>query len=187
MESIQVLVLLSGPIAVGKTSVRNELLSGFGFDYVRSSGYLQEMLAGQGQIGDRRSLQDFGDSLDVETDYRWVLDRVAMPAFDAAPEQRRWLVDAVRKLRQVEHFRQALGPVVMHVHLSAAEDVLQRRYAARMQPGVEAVPYSTAVQHPNEVASRQLIEVADLVLDTGESTPTQVAFEIAKAARIVLK
>lgn len=184
MGSIESLVLLSGPIAVGKTSVRQALLASYGYDHVRSSAYLVE-LAGKLSEGETRtSLQDLGDRLDKETDYRWVLDQVARPAFAAHPCKLRWLVDAVRKRRQVEHFREAFGARVLHVHLNAPEDVLQQRYAARVATAKEITPYGVAIQHENEAASRDLIHVADLTLDTSVATPQELARKVAAIAEL---
>ena len=180
--SIKSLVLLSGPIAVGKTSVREELLAKHGYNYVRSSGYLIDLAGKQGRGEARTSLQDLGDRLDMETDYRWVLDEVARPAFAAHPDKFHWLVDAVRKRRQVEHFREAFGPRVLHVYLNAQEEVLQQRYAARLASDKDATPYDIAIRHENEVASRDLIHIADLVLDAGVASPQELAREIVVAA-----
>ena len=61
---------------------------------------------------DRLILQDLGDSLDVATDYRWLIDDFARPAIELNPDQGRWIVDAVRKTRQIQHFREAFGDAV---------------------------------------------------------------------------
>ncbi|MGH6648034.1 AAA family ATPase [Aquabacterium sp.] len=180
MAKLEALVLLSGPIAVGKTSVRDELLSTYGFDYVRSSAFLKALAEEQGQSDQRASLQDLGDRLDLETDYRWVLDNVARPGIAASPDQKHWLVDAVRKKRQVEHFREAYGARVLHVHLDAPEIVLQQRYASRSSSIRDLTPYQSAVQHENEVASRSLIEIADHVFDTSALTSQEIAEAIVK-------
>jgi hypothetical protein len=180
--SIESLVLLSGPIAVGKTSVRQELLAAHGYDQVRSSAYLVDLAGKLGESLARTSLQDLGDRLDRDTDYRWVLDEVALPAFAATPSKRRWLVDAVRKRRQVGHFRQAFGSLVLHVHLNAPEDVLRERYCARLPSARDATPYDVAARHENEVASRDLIFIADLVLDASIANPQELAQKIAMSA-----
>lgn len=182
MGSVESLVLLSGPIAVGKTSVREELLAKHGYNYVRSSGYLMDLASKRGQGEARTSLQDLGDRLDMETDYRWVLDEVARPAIAAHPDKLRWLVDAVRKRRQVEHFREGFGPSVLHVHLNAPEEVLRQRYAARLISAKDATQYDVAIRHENEVASRDLIHIANLVLDASVANPQELAREIVLAA-----
>jgi len=45
------------------------------------------------------------------------------------------IVDAVRISAQVEKFRAAFGPAVVHVHLWASEGTLQKRFEARKQQG----------------------------------------------------
>lgn len=173
MASIDMLVLLSGPVAVGKTTLRQVLMTTHQFDYVRSSGYLKQIAAQRSLTGERIGLQDLGDELDRLTDYRWLLDEVVRPGFAASPGQRRWLIDAVRKHRQVEHFRAAYGDAVLHLHLHASEAVLRRRYAERD----EVTPYDVAIQHDNEIASRSLAGIADLIIDM-DATPIEQAAQL---------
>jgi adenylosuccinate synthase len=145
-----------------------------GFDYVRSSGYLKQLAEQRSIGGERTSLQDLGDELDRKTDYLWLLEEVAKPGFSASPEQRRWIVDAVRKHRQVEHFRAAYGDAILHVHLNASEEVLRRRYAERK----DATPYDVVIRHENEIASRSLVTIADLVIDTELVSSEEAAKQI---------
>jgi dephospho-CoA kinase len=176
MASLERLVLLGGPVAVGKTTLRQALMSLHGFDHIRSSGYLKQLAEQRSLSLARTSLQDLGDELDRQTDYLWLLEEVARPGFAASPERRKWLVDAVRKHRQVQHFRSAYRQATFHVHLTASEEVLRERYAERR----DATPYEIAVQHENEVASRSLIAIADLVIDTGSTSAEQAASQIAE-------
>lgn len=178
MASLEMLVLLSGPVAVGKTTLRQALMASHGFEQVRSSAYLKQLAEQRSLAGERTGLQDLGDELDRLTDYRWLLDEVAKPGLAALPEQRRWLVDAVRKHRQVEHFRAAYGDAVLHVHLNASEEVLRRRYAERR----DATTYDAAIRHDNEIASRSLIEIADFVIDTGSTSAEEGAQQIIARA-----
>lgn len=86
------------------------------------------------------------------------------PALRAAPEQMRWLFDAVRKERQVDHFRSTYGRAVFHVHLTADEKTLKLRYDARAASICDTTPYEQAVVHDNERCARRLVNYADLVL-----------------------
>ena len=168
---MQSIVLLSGPVAVGKTTLRDVLAASYGFDCVRSSPYLIQLAAERGIGTTRTELQDLGDQLDRSTDFRWVVDQVAIQAFRLRWEQNRWLVDAVRKQRQVDHFRSAFDGAVLHVHLTACEDVLRARFDGRLKAENSNVdgqtPYEVAIQHDNEMQARRLIESADLVVDLG--------------------
>lgn len=158
------LLLLSGAIGVGKTTVANHLCKQHGFVALSSGDYLRKRAMELGRPQGRRDLQDLGDLLDEETNYSWIVDQVALPLFDSNPNQCNWLLDAVRKPSQIEHFRRHLGGQVRHVHLTADSESLRSRYAARERPGDHS--YSSSVDHPNEIASRSLENHANLVVDT---------------------
>jgi adenylosuccinate synthase len=159
MKSI---VLLSGPIAVGKSSVAKELVSAHGFRVLRTSPFLLKVAADRSLKGDRAGLQDLGDGLDRDTDFRWVIDDVAAPALVAEPDVEYWLLDSARKKRQVDHFRARFGNAVLHVHLTAAEDVLEARYESRRTRLVRLPSYASAIAHPNEVSTPAVNHTANL-------------------------
>ncbi|WP_284620640.1 AAA family ATPase [Aquabacterium humicola] len=171
-------VLLSGPIGVGKTSVRDVLSQEHGFASIRSSAYLRELSANRNNLESRGDLQVLGDQLDQETDYRWVVEVVAEPALRAAPQQTRWLFDAVRKVRQVTHFRATYGKAVLHVHLAADEKTLKTRYDARAASLGDPTPYEQAIMHDNERCARALVGYADLVLQTDRQSAQELADRI---------
>ncbi|MEX1826791.1 AAA family ATPase [Luteibacter sp. CQ10] len=170
------ILLLSGAMGAGKTAVAAMLESGGGFQRLSTSGYLRQYGAGLGPEGQRQQLQDLGDRLDLETDYRWVVDDVALPSFARWPDAAHWLLDAARKPRQVTHFRAQFGPMVRHVHLTAPDGVLRERYTQRSEPA--DTPYDKAIRHPNEVAARGLLGEADHVFDTSTMSTDQVVARI---------
>lgn len=162
------MLLISGPLAVGKSSVARVLIADHGFSTIRSGPYLRDLAIKQSKGQSRADLQAMGDSLDDETDYSWLISDVVVPTLSASPTQDRWLLDCVRKQQQIAHFRSRYGAGVLHVHFTAPEEVLSARYEARMAAGQEyagATEYSLAAAHPNELSARKLIEVADLVID----------------------
>jgi hypothetical protein len=166
--------------------VRNVLVAQYEFDYVRSGNYLMELAQRESGSATRSSLQDRGDELDLRTDYRWLLEDVAIPGFAARPHIHRWLVDAVRKPRQIAHFREQFGPVVLHVHLTASEGILKARYKSRMQTLselTELTAYEAAISHDNEKLSRGLIDIADLVIDAVCISPEVIAQQVLNACR----
>lgn len=172
------ILLLSGPVAVGKSSISEQLVKSIYFERIRSGKFLMERAMDFGLPTDRRGLQAIGDELDIQTDYRWIVDDVALPTIAGRPEQRLWLVDAVRKTRQIEHFRAAFPGAVVHIHLTADENLLAERYGARILTGGEyfgQTSYKDAILHPNEISSRGLGSVADLIIDVGARTPREVA------------
>lgn len=188
--SLQSIVLLSGPLAVGKSAIRNELVSRHGFSYLRSSEYLRAVARSNGIATDRLGLQTLGDDLDRRTDYRWLISDVAQQAINGAPTQALWVVDAVRKRRQVEHFREAFGRVVYHVHLTAPDTVLRARYYRRQseqESHTESTSYEMAIDHENERAARALIEDAELVIDVVDRAAAEVVKVILQGAGVELE
>jgi adenylosuccinate synthase len=172
------LLLLSGAIAAGKSSVADRLVADRDFVRIRSSGYLRDVAAVRELPTDRTALQELGDALDRETDFRWVVDAVAIPQMERSPEAR-FVFDSVRKPRQVAHFRNAVSTAVFHVFLSASEEVLRERYQQRQRDlGTEGPTYEDAARHPNEVAARSLVSIADEVIDITSKTPEQICEEV---------
>jgi hypothetical protein len=169
------IVLLSGPFKVGKSTVTSELIQEHGFRKISSSDYLKTITPGLVELDAaqvRFRLQEKGDQLDVDTDYMWVVDPVAVSAIEQAPDIRGWLVDAVRKSRQIEHFRARFGSAVTHVHLHAPDTTLRER------SGYSDEAYRLAISHPNEINSRALKEIADRVFDTSVQSAQNIAEEI---------
>jgi adenylate kinase family enzyme len=182
MNEKLVVLLLSGPVAVGKSTLATQLVEHHGFRTIRSGNHLRSVATQLGSDTTRRALQELGDTLDLRTGYLWLIDSVASPQIEAAPGHARWLLDSVRKERQVEHFRRRF-PHVVHVHLTAKEEVLRARYAARLAAGGEyegGTPYDVAIAHPNEIASRGLVTIADqVVVSTSDSVVETVLARLA--------
>ena len=181
------LVLLSGPIAVGKSAVAAVLIERYSFSRISSGRYLAELAKLKGLSGNRGELQELGDTLDRESDYKWLIDDVAKPLIENGGISQNWLIDSVRKARQIEHFRVNYGTMVLHVHLSAEESILRKRYEGRLASSGKyegVTPYSAAVVHPNELSARSLVTIADLQIDLGNTSPDEAARSIiGKAER----
>lgn len=177
------LLLLSGPVAVGKSAVANQLIEQHNFEKISSGQYLKSLAEKQCKGTSRVALQSLGDSLDESTCYRWLIDEIVKVRTAAAPEHEAWLFDSVRKRRQVVNFKDVYGHLTFHVHLNAPEEILQQRYEARLADGGEYAgntPYSVAKSHPNEVEACSLIEVADAIVDLSKMLPEKAAAEILK-------
>lgn len=173
IESDMRLILLSGPIAVGKSRVAAQLVGRHDFERISSSAYLRKHVVASYGEGCRRSLQDVGDALDAATDFRWLIDDVALPMFARSGRGRdRWVLDAVRKQRQVDHFKE-IEVDVRHVHLTASEATLRSRYEHRKSR--DDINYDDAVIHPNERAARSLIDIADFVLSVEGRSSADIA------------
>lgn len=164
----RLLLLVSGPVGVGKSSLAKELVEGYGFLRIGTGSYLANRAVERGLAVNRTNLQEIGDELDAETEYRWIVDEVVRPVLSASKCSDRVLIDSVRKKGQVQRFREIFGRSVFHVHLAAPEHFIKARYEGRRAAATDYsrdVPYELASRHPNELAARDLIKVADLVID----------------------
>jgi cytidylate kinase len=164
-------------LAVGKTGVACVLRDKFSFKKISSSDHLRCLAQARGLVDTRETLQKLGDLLDEKTGFAWLVDDVAVIQVENAAEQSGWFVDAVRKAQQVEHFR-AKFDNVLHVHLTAPEDILRARFLERARDGDETetpASYDICVAHPNEQTSRSLHKIADMVIDLSEVSPTEAA------------
>lgn len=178
---LRILLLLSGPLAVGKSSFASELCTHFEFERVRTGSFLTVKATSLGRGTTRTNLQEFGDELDNATDFKWVVD-VATDAIRGSPTTKRWLFDSVRKERQVQHFRNTFDSRIYHVHLIAPEKILRTRYAERQSTGTDytgGIDYDKAIEHPNEKAARALNTIADKVIDVTSATWTEMAQDLA--------
>ena len=171
------IILLSGPLAVGKTSVADVLNQQLHFKKISSSSFLRTLAQARGLPDSRETLRQLGDLLDDGTGFAWLVDDVASMQVEREPNQLNWFVDAVRKPEQVWRFR-AKFPNVLHVHFTAPEDVLRARFTARAREGDEAEAadsYERHVAHPNEQSARSLSKIADIIIDLSMVEPTEAA------------
>jgi len=173
------LLLLSGASGAGKSSVAQVLEEKFQFRRISSSNYLRSYAQTLSSENQKHQLQELGDRLDAETDFKWIVDEVAAPTIAGNPAQPTWLLDAVRKPRQVLHFRRRYSPCVRHIHLTAPEAVLVQRFSERAILG--DTTYEEMIAHPNEIAARSLGSLADHIFDTSELSPEDIAQRILKA------
>ena len=161
--SVKHVVLISGPIASGKTTLSRLLQLCCGFCVLST----RELLAQGAQ--DRRALQAVGASLDKASAGRWVRDGLVRLQ-SQSPDEALFVVDSVRTLHQVRWVREGFGALVKHVHLTANPEVLADRHCCRF----EGNSYQDIVADPVERRVGSLALWADLVVDTGILRPDSV-------------
>lgn len=162
------IVLLSGGIAVGKSTVGQLLAAQTGGQLVRVRAALAER-AGVDE-NDRRLLQREGAELDRRTAGRWLLDYL----LESRRDSELVVVDAMRTRRQTL-------PVLEHaadahlVHLSAHSSTRRHRYqdAARTDRLKANLPYEMAVAHETERSADEIRDLAELVIETDDLTAQQ--------------
>jgi adenylosuccinate synthase len=158
---MRVLLALSGPVGVGKSSFCDVLKARFGADRLSTRG----LLIATGAKRERGDLQAAGERLDRETDGKWVSDALAERLSKDGSDI--IIIDAIRIKKQIDHIRRAFGHRlrVWHVFIDAEDEVLRERYRNRASPIGEFVDYDQLKESETERAIRSLKAVADRVVD----------------------
>lgn len=172
---MRLVIAISGPIAVGKSAFIAEFLKRI--KGVRVS--TRELILSLRNVPSQRGpLQEAGDSLDHETNGKWVADALAVRA-KTLEDDAVAVVDSVRIAKQVDNLRSAYGEKVKHLHLTASLDALTQRFMDRKEKGDPAVlefaTYAEARANATEAAVEKLGDIADVLLNTDNLTPGATA------------
>ena len=165
------LVLLSGPIGSGKSELAKLLNERHGAKVIRTRDLIRAAVP---TVADERlALQRAGDKLDRVDKGIWVKTALARLIEQAQTDgiiANLFVVDAVRILEQVAAVRSAFRTNVHHIHLTAREDELARRYAARQSSSDTIRSFAEARTHRTERQVESLAALADVVVETDRST-----------------
>jgi len=176
MADTQLIVLLSGAVSSGKTTLSNLLVKRFQFERVKTKDVLRHHYPKA--ANDRKALQERGTYLDRKTNGTWVRDALVAHIQKTAPKY--VLVDAVRIEKQVEEIRKSYGHRVFHIHLEAPIPLLATRYKRRKVAGFkEFSKYSDVSRNETEGRVARLAEIADTVIDTSRCTTDDVLVRAA--------
>lgn len=158
-------ILVSGPISVGKSALVKEFEARFEARKVST----RELLLQRNPDASREALVQLGLELDEKTAGRWVLDEF-LSFTGGNLGQSIWLIDAVRTVEQIEHFRERFGDQLFHIHLTAPIGVLRKRYLQRSAELQEFASYDEARLHGTERNIEELASKADRVLEAHKNS-----------------
>ena len=173
----RLLVLLSGAVASGKSTLGNKLVTSFGATLIKT----WQLLTGtEPDVSrDRVSLQNLGEKLDAQTSGQWVAEALGRIT-PQLPDDAIVVVDSVRILEQIDCIRRGFGPTVVHVHLEASEKDLKRRYARRKRKDIKELPsYDDVLKNATEREVPTLRGKADVVINTTSSDEEDVLIRAA--------
>lgn len=178
------IILLSGPVASGKSMLASRLSDRFNMKLLRTSAVLRALMPPSSQ-GGRIALQDLGDELDTRTEGTWVLNSLRQMLQGEATSTN-VIVDSVKIQEQIDAIRDAFGSSVTHVHMTAPSDVLTSRYESRESPGldVEHLSYQDVRRNRTESIVDGLSEIADVVIDSNRCTEEDVLVRVASHLRL---
>ncbi|NTI70341.1 AAA family ATPase [Agrobacterium rhizogenes] len=173
------IVVLSGPIAVGKTAFSDELMRRYPCEKVSTRKYI---LKAKQVPNKRKSLQAAGAQLDRDTGGAWVSEAAAEANLPS--DKSYLLIDSVRIPGQVEFLRERFGREnVHHIHLTAPREVLKERFEERPAHLREASTYEEAIADQTEAEVERLASIADVVVAT-EKSDVKSCVTFAAAGRL---
>jgi adenylosuccinate synthase len=176
--SQRLVVVVSGPVAGGKSALAQALADRFAGVRLSTRELLMPRLA-PGEAPTREALQRIGAGLDAETDGRWVVDRMSRRIYDA-PEDL-VVIDSARIRGQVDGLRQAFGPEVRHVHITASQETCAARYEERRSRSEvqESATYDEVTSDSTEAQVDSLSPMADIAVDTDRDGREDVVIRVA--------
>jgi adenylosuccinate synthase len=172
------LILLSGPVSSGKTTLARSLVDHFGVRQIKTRLLI---VAATNAPDDRAALQAAGEQLDAADNGKWLADAVAREA-EALEDDAEAVVDSVRIAGQIDAIRSEFGTRVLHVHITGDETELEVRYEERKRLGAagrELPTYAQVRENPTEHQVGELEKIADVVVDTNRCTAEDVLVRVA--------
>lgn len=176
---VKQVVVLSGKVCSGKTTLAELLKERFGTIIFRTRDYLQK-LDPKTEFA-RDAMQKLGERLDKRTQGHWVCD--GLMKFDMTKnksDNNIVVVDAVRIRNQVVAIRKGYKDKVIHIHLNAPPSELVQRYKKKKHKGIKELKSYRQVQlDPTEAKVQKLEDIADVVIDTKRCTKQDVMVKAA--------
>ena len=178
------IILLSGPIASGKSVLARRLSDGFNMKQLRTSDLLRSTMEGT-ERPSRAALQQKGDELDRLTQGKWVLDGVSR-LLGSESARTSVVVDSVKIQEQIDAIRDSYGSLVTHIHLTAPVDVLTARYniGQDVSSYEEFSSYQEVRSNETENLVDALGDAADVVIDSNRCTEGDVLIRVASHLRL---
>jgi len=173
-------VVLSGRVCSGKTTLAELLKERFGTIIFRTRDHFQKLDPKTEFARDK--MQKLGERLDKKTQGRWVCD--GLTKFDMTEnnsDNNIVIVDAIRIRNQVIAIRKSYKDKVVHIHLNAPLSELVQRYKKKKKrKGIKELKSYRLVQlDPTEAKVKKLEDIADVVIDTKRCTKQDVTVKAA--------
>jgi len=172
------LILISGPVSSGKTTLARALADRFGAKQIRTRMLI---VAATKSTDDRADLQAAGEKLDSQDGGKWLASAIAREV-EGFEDDDEVVIDSVRIAGQVDAIRSEFGARVFHVHITGREEDLAARYEERKRKGNakrELPSYAQVRQNSTELKVDELAKIADVVVDTDRCTEADVLVRVA--------
>lgn len=165
------IVLVSGPICSGKSALTNHLKNRYDARIIKTRELI--LKAKPRTKPERRPLQLAGQKLDNADGGAWVgnaLSEVLESRTSGPTPAGLYVVDSVRIPGQIEAIRKAYGADVHHIHLTAKDEELKRRFDGRGATSDQSITYEGLKRNRTERNIENLADLADIVVSTDRCT-----------------
>lgn len=179
------IILLSGQVCAGKTTLAELLKKQFGVIHVKTSECIRALKPDV--PSERRAMQKAGEALDRSTRGAWVLEALRRClGQDGERESDSVIVlDCVRIRGQIDAIRRGYGNCVLHLHLVADLKTLSARYKQRRTPGFGELPsYRAVMANATERNVNKLGTLADVVISSDKCTRDDILWRAASHAAL---
>lgn len=173
------ILLLSGPIAAGKSTLCRMLSESYGIKVIKTWECLRVLSQDTVPLS-RQALQKYGESLDNETKGTWLVRPVEMYCERYEDPNAIVVIDSIRLKGQADAIRQRYGSNrCIHIHLHAPTRVLDERYRNRKDKHIkEMTSYAETQANKTERNVSRLIQYADIVIDTNRCDKQDVLVKV---------
>lgn len=192
MGDRKIILVLSGEICTGKTTLADKLVETFGFKHCRTKDGLNLFAEKKlkGKTPDRTFLQKYGEELDIKQKGKWVLEYFQLSFSKTFHENNFYLVDSVRILDQIKHLRDAYSYFVYHIHLEASSKSLEERFYNRgeikeLDDKTQKQKYKNYKTDATEKQVNSLKDEADLVINTDRCNEDDVFVRVASFFKLL--
>lgn len=187
----RIIVVLTGEIGAGKTTLANALEKNYGFTILKTREALdywskKRKFRQQKDEDTRMFFQRIGETLDKETDGKWILEYFQ----SIINTSERIVIDSVRIHKQIEAFRSSYGHQnVVQIHHHVSKDELERRYFKRnnydFNDLIAIQNYHIYKANSTESKVKELKTDADLVIDTEKTFIDDNIIRVASFLRLL--
>lgn len=177
------IILLSGQVCAGKTTLAKLLASRFSVIHVKTSECIRALKPKVAP--ERRAMQKAGEQLDRETKGAWVLEalRKRLGADGDHSSDAVVVMDSVRIEGQIDAIRRGYGNRVLHLHLEASLATLTERYRQRPVTDIKELKnYGEVLSNATERSVNRLAAIADVVVSSERCTEEDVLLRAASHA-----
>ena len=189
MRYKKLILVLTGEIATGKTTLSEELVKRYGFTHIKTRELLKVSALKSNtieKVEQRGFLQNYGANLDKKTNGGWILNE----SQSIISSNKLILIDSARIKEQIDAFRKSFPQNVVHIHLTAPDEVKLQRFMNRTNKDVEPSneekrnKYEAYKADETERKVPELRKDADLVIHTDRQSFNDNVIQAASFLRL---